>query len=59
MRSEMHMLVRDDEQRFSDGQSFAAFEDGLVGAQAGTTPFYVAVYDMLDGNEQNPRIKTV
>ncbi len=57
MRSEMHMLVRDDEQRFSDGQSFAAFEDGLVGAQAGTTPFYVAVYDMLDGNEQNPRIK--
>ncbi len=57
MRSEMFMLVRSDEDRFSDGKSFADFPDGLVGAQAGTTPFYVAVYDMLDGNEQNPRIK--
>jgi len=57
MRSEMFMLVRADEDRFTDGPSFAAFSDGLVGAQAGTTPFYVAVYDMLDGNEQNPRIK--
>lgn len=57
MRSEMFMLVRADEDRFTDGPSFATFDDGLVGAQAGTTPFYVAVYDMLDGNEQNPRIK--
>ena len=57
MRSEMFMLVRGDEDRFSDAASFAAFEDGLVGAQPGTTPFYVAVYDVLDGNEQNPRIK--
>ncbi|MEM6464159.1 MAG: transporter substrate-binding domain-containing protein [Pseudomonadota bacterium] len=57
MRSEMFMLVRGDEDRFDDHTSFAAFEDGLVGAQAGTTPFYVAVYDVLDGNEQNPRIK--
>ncbi len=57
MRSEMFMLVRADEDRFADGPGFAAIEDGLVGAQAGTTPFYVAVYDMLDGNEANPRIK--
>ena len=57
MRSEMFMLVRGDESRFTEAASFAAFEDGLVGAQPGTTPFYVAVYDMLDGNEQNPRIK--
>ena len=57
MRSEMFMLVRADEDRFADGASFAALEDGLVGAQAGTTPFYVAVYDMLDGDEANPRIK--
>lgn len=57
MRSEMFMLVRGDEERFADAKSFAAFEDGLVGAQAGTTPFYVAVYDVLDGNEQNERIK--
>lgn len=57
MRSEMFMLVRGDEARFNDAKSFAAFEKGLVGAQAGTTPFYVAVYNVLDGNEQNPRIK--
>jgi len=57
MRSEMFMLVRGDEERFADAKSFAAFEKGLVGAQAGTTPFYVAVYEVLDGNEQNPRIK--
>ncbi|WP_296098918.1 transporter substrate-binding domain-containing protein [uncultured Agrobacterium sp.] len=57
MRSEMFMLVRADETRFTDAKSFAAFDKGLVGAQAGTTPFYTAVYDILDGNEQNPRIK--
>lgn len=57
MRSEMFMLVRGDEDRFTDAESFAQLEDGLIGAQAGTTPFYVAVYNVLDGNEQNPRIK--
>ena len=57
MRSEMFMLVRGDENRFTDGKSFGAFKKGLVGAQAGTTPFYVAVYNMLDGKEDNPRIK--
>ena len=57
MRSEMFMLVRGDETRFSDAKSFKPVKDGLVGAQAGTTPFYVAVYNVLDGNEQNPRIK--
>ena len=57
MRSEMFMLVRADEDRFTDAKSFSEFSDGLVGAQAGTTPFYVAVYDVLDGDEQNPRIK--
>lgn len=57
MRSEMFMLVRADEARFTDAKSFATFEKGLVGAQAGTTPFYTAVYDVLDGNEQNPRLR--
>ncbi len=57
MRSEMFMLVRGDESRFTDAKTFAAVSEGLVGAQAGTTPFYVAVYNVLDGNEQNPRIK--
>lgn len=27
-----------------------------MAAQPGTTPFYVGVYDVLDGNEANPRI---
>ncbi len=57
MRSEMFMLVRADEDRFTDDASFSAFEEGLVGAQPGTTPFYVAVYNMLDADEANPRIK--
>lgn len=57
LRSEMFMLVRGDETRFEDGKSFAAVEDALIGAQPGTTPFYVGVYEVLDGNEQNPRIK--
>ena len=57
MRSEMFMLVRGDETRFTDAKSFAAYDKGLAGAQAGTTPFYTLVYDILDGNEQNPRIK--
>ncbi|MBV2183417.1 MAG: transporter substrate-binding domain-containing protein [Rhizobium sp.] len=57
MRSEQFMLVRGDETRFSDGKSFAAVEDALVGAQPGTTPFYTAVYEVLDGDEANPRIK--
>jgi polar amino acid transport system substrate-binding protein len=56
MRSEMFMLVRGDESRFTDAKSFATFEKGLAGAQAGTTPFYTVVYDILDGNEQNPRV---
>lgn len=57
MRSEMFMLVRGDEDRFDNAASFAEFGDGLVGAQPGTTPFYVAVYNVLDGDEANPRIK--
>ena len=57
MRSEMVMMVRGDEDRFDDAQSFAADPDLLMAAQPGTTPFYVGVYDVLDGDEANPRIK--
>lgn len=57
MTSQMFMLVRSEETRFTDSKSFAAVEDALMGAQPGTTPFYVAVYDVLDGDEANPRIK--
>lgn len=56
MRSEMVMLVRGDEERFTDADSFAADPELLMAAQPGTTPFYVGVYDVLDGDEANPRI---
>ena len=57
MRSEMVMLVRGDETRFADKTGFAADPELLMAAQPGTTPFYVGVYEVLDGNEANPRIK--
>lgn len=57
MRSEMVMMVRGDETRFTDAASFAANAELYVAAQPGTTPFYVSVYNVLDGNEANPRIK--
>ena len=57
MRSEMVMMVRGDESRFSDEKEFAANDDLLMAAQPGTTPFYVGVYNVLDGDEANPRIK--
>lgn len=56
MRSEMLMIVRGDEARFTDAASFAANPELLVSAQPGTSPFYAAVYNILDGNEENPRI---
>src|SRR5690606_29251299 len=57
MHSEMRMLVRADESRFRDEKEFGPQESLLIAAQPGTTPFYVSVYDILDGNESNPRIK--
>ena len=57
MTSQMMMLVAGDETRFDDAAGFAADPDLLAGAQPGTTPFYVTVYDILDGDEANPRIK--
>ncbi len=56
MRSEMLMIVRGDETRFTDAASFAADAELLVSAQPGTSPFYAAVYNILDGKEDNPRI---
>ncbi len=57
MRSEMVMLVRDDEERFADAAGFAADDALLIGAQPGTTPFYVGIYEVLDGDESNPRMR--
>ena len=56
MVSQMRMLVQADEERFDDAPGFAADEDLLLGTQPGITPFYVGVYDVLDGNEANPRL---
>ncbi len=57
MVSQQFMLVRADEDRISSPDDFSRDESLLIGAQAGTTNFYVAVYDVLDGDESNPRIK--
>jgi len=57
MVSEQFMMVRANEKRFTDAKGFKANPKLLVGAQNGTTNFYTAVYEVLDGNEKNPRIK--
>lgn len=57
MTSEQFMLVRADETRITGKESFNADTSLLIGAQAGTSNFYAAVYDILDGDEANPRIK--
>jgi polar amino acid transport system substrate-binding protein len=57
MLSQQLMIVRGDETRFTDAKSFAADDKLLIAAQPGTSPFYAAVYNILDGNEANPRIK--
>ena len=55
--SRQFMLVRKDENRFANAAEFGANTKLLIGSQAGTTNFYVAVYNVLDGKEDNPRIK--
>lgn len=57
MTSQQFMLVRADEDRISGPGDFSTDESLLIGAQGGTTNFYVAVYEVLDGDEANPRIK--
>ena len=57
MTSEQFMLVRADETRILGPESFSEDTSLLIGAQAGTSNFYAAVYDILDGDEANPRIK--
>lgn len=57
MTSQQFMLVRANEDRIAGAESFAGNADLLIGAQAGTSNFYAAVYEILDGDEANPRIK--
>lgn len=56
LRSQQFMLVRADENRFAVPAEFAADPDLLIGSQAGTTSFFMAVNEVLDGDEANPRI---
>ena len=57
LTSQQFMLVRAAEERFTTPEQVAADPELLIGTQAGTTNFYVAVYEILDGDEANPRIK--
>ena len=57
MTSQQFMLVRANEERVAGKASFTENTDLLIGAQAGTSNFYAAVYEILDGDEANPRIK--
>lgn len=57
MTSQQFMLIRADEDRIKEKTAFAENTDLFIGAQAGTSNFYAAVYDILDGDEANPRIK--
>lgn len=55
--NKMLMLVRADEDRITSKDDFGTNADLLIGAQAGTSGFYSAIYDVLDGDEANPRVK--
>jgi polar amino acid transport system substrate-binding protein len=57
MDNKEFMLVRADESRIKSKDDFTANTDLLIGAQAGTSGFYAAIYDVLDGDEKNPRVK--
>jgi len=54
---EQYFLVRANETRITSKDSFAADTSLTFGAQAGTSAFYTAIYDVLDGDEANPRVK--
>jgi polar amino acid transport system substrate-binding protein len=57
LQSRELMLGRKDESRFTGSKDFAADGRLLIGSVARSTSFYVSVYNVLDGNEQNSRIK--
>lgn len=54
---DQYFLVRADEKRITGVKSFAEDTSLLFGAQSGTSAFYTAIYDVLDGDEANPRVK--
>ncbi len=54
---EQYFLVRADDDRITGVESFSSDTSLLFGAQSGTSAFYTAIYDVLDGDEANPRVK--
>ena len=54
---EQFFLVRANEDRITGKDSFAEHPGLLFGAQAGTSSFYTAIYDVLDGDEANSRVR--
>lgn len=54
---EQYFLVRANETRIENKDSFTKHPELLFGAQSGTSAFYTAIYDVLDGDEANPRVK--
>jgi polar amino acid transport system substrate-binding protein len=54
---DQYFLVRADEARITGVKSFSEDTSLLFGAQSGTSAFYTAIYDVLDGDEANPRVK--
>jgi polar amino acid transport system substrate-binding protein len=53
---EQRMLVRDDEERFTEPEEFAADESLLMGSQPGTTNFATAVEQIFGGDDTTPRL---
>ena len=53
---EQRMLVRADEDRFTEPEEFAADETLLMGSQPGTTNFQTAVDEIFDGDAASPRL---
>lgn len=56
IKIEQRLLVRADENRFSEPEEFAADESLLMGSQPGTTNFATAVEQIFDGDENTPRL---
>jgi polar amino acid transport system substrate-binding protein len=57
MDNKEFMLVRTAEDRIRQPGDLITNTDLLIGAQSGTSGFYAAIYDVLDGDEKNPRVK--
>lgn len=53
---EVRLLVRLDEDRFTEPEEFAADDSLLMGTQVATTNWQIAVDQIFDGDENDPRL---